>query len=165
MAAGSTYTPIATTTLGTAANSVTFTSFSGYTDVKLVVNASYNTAGEDYTCLQFNSDTGSNYSETPIKGNGTTASSAYAANRAFIFTQAVAGNGVRFMVECNFMNYANSTTYKTVLSRSNCASRDVTAGVGLWRSTAAITTIKIYGLSGDTFQIGSTFTLYGILAA
>jgi hypothetical protein len=163
MAAGSTYTPIATTTLGTAVNSVTFSSFSGYTDVKLVVNASY--SSEDYTCLQFNSDTGSNYSETPIVGNGTSVSSGRAANRAFIFTQAVAGTSVPFMVQCNFMNYSNSTTYKTVLSRSDCASRDVTASVGLWRNTAAITTIKIYGLTGANFQVGSTFTLYGIAAA
>ena len=163
MAAGSTYTPIATTTLGSAVNSVTLNSFSGYTDLKLVVNASY--SAEDYTCLQFNSDTANNYSETPIKGDGSTVASGRASNRAFIFTQAVAGTNVPFMVQSNFMNYSNSTTYKTVLSRSDCASRDVTASVGLWRSTAAITSIKIYGLTGANFQVGSTFTLYGIAAA
>jgi hypothetical protein len=159
----STYTPIATTTLGSAANSVTFSSISGYTDIKLVMNGSYN--AEDYACYQFNGDTGSNYSETPIVGNGSSVSSGRAANRAFIFTQAVAGAGVRFMIQSNFMNYSNSTTYKTVLSRTDCASRDVTASVGLWRNTAAITSIKIYGLVGNNFQAGSTFTLYGIQAA
>ena len=159
----STYTPIYTTTLSSATNSVTLNSFSGYTDLKLVMNGSY--SSEDYTCLQFNGDTGSNYSETPLVGNGSSVSSGRAANRAFIFTQAVAGAGVRFMLQSNFLNYSNSTTYKKVLSRSDCSSRDVTLSDGLWRSTAAITSIRIYGLTGANFQIGSTFTLYGIKAA
>jgi hypothetical protein len=158
-----TYVALATQTLGTAASSVTFSSISqGYTDLKLVMNASY--SSEDYTCFQFNGDTATNYSETPIVGNGSSVSSGRAANRAFIFTQAVAGTSVPFMVQSNFMNYSNSTTYKTVLSRSDCASRDVTASVGLWRSTAAITSIKVYGLTGANFQVGSTFSLYGIAA-
>jgi hypothetical protein len=38
MPAGSTYTPIATTTLGSAQADVTFNSFSGYTDLVLVAN-------------------------------------------------------------------------------------------------------------------------------
>jgi hypothetical protein len=37
MAAGSTYTPIATTTLSSSQAEVTFTSFSGYTDLVLIV--------------------------------------------------------------------------------------------------------------------------------
>lgn len=159
-----TYEPIASYTAPSAQNSYTFTSIPGtYTDLKMVVNGSFNS--EDYVCLQFNSDTGSNYSETPIVGNGSTVSSGRAANRAFIFTQAVAGSGVRFMVQSNFMNYSNSTTYKTVLSRTDCASRDVTASAGLWRSTSAITSIKVYGLVGNNFETGSTFTIYGIKAA
>ena len=65
------------------------------------------------------------------------------------------------------MNYSNTTTYKTILSRTNAAANGVDATVGLWRSTSAITSIEIgknSGMSG-TFQIGSTFTLYGIKAA
>lgn len=157
-----TYEPIATTTLGSAQNSVTFSSLGAYTDIKLVMNGSF--SSEDYACYQFNSDTGSNYSETPIVGNGSSVSSGRAANRAFIFTQAVAGASVQFMIESNFLNYSNSTTYKTVLSRTNCASRDVTASVGLWRNTSAITSIKLYGLVGNNFEAGSIFTLYGIKA-
>lgn len=159
----STYTPIATTTLGSAANSVTFSSISGYTDIKLVMNGSF--SSEDYACYQFNNDTGSNYSETPIVGNGSSVSSGRATSRAFIFTQAVAASGVRFMIQSNFMNYANTTTYKTVISRTDCVSRDITGSVGLWRSTSAITSIKLYGLTGANFESGSTFTIYGIKAA
>ena len=39
MPAGSTYTPIATTTLGSSQATVTFSSFTGYTDVILVASA------------------------------------------------------------------------------------------------------------------------------
>jgi hypothetical protein len=61
------------------------------------------------------------------------------------------------------MNYANTSTYKTVLTRSNKYDR-VGAIVGLWRSTAAINSITLTAYS-NTYAIGSTFTLYGIAAA
>jgi hypothetical protein len=163
--ATNTYVALRTTTVGTAVNSVTLdlTGITGYTDLKLVMNGSFSST--DYACYQFNGNTSSLYSETPIVGNGSTATSGLAANRAFIFTQAVAGAGVRFMIQSNFMNYANSAINKTVLTRTDCASGDVTASVGLWRNTAAITSIKIYGLTGANFEVGSTFSLYGIAAS
>ena len=62
MAAGSTYTPIATTTLGSAASSVTFSSISGsYTDLILITNPSSATTDQSIY-VQFNADTGTNYS-------------------------------------------------------------------------------------------------------
>jgi hypothetical protein len=70
-----TYEPIATTTLGSAAADVTFTSISGtYTDLVLVAVTQIGSSG-DYLGVQFNSDTGTNYSRTRLSGNGTSASS------------------------------------------------------------------------------------------
>jgi hypothetical protein len=66
------------------------------------------------------------------------------------------------MLRVNVMNYANSTTYKTTLSRADAANEELTAIVGLWRSTAAITSIKVAADAGINFSTGSTFTLYGI---
>jgi hypothetical protein len=65
------------------------------------------------------------------------------------------------------MNYSNTSTYKTSISRSgNPASEGTDVIVGLWRNTAAISTIDIVTLSGGTqFVAGSIFTLYGIAAA
>ena len=166
MAAGVTYTPIATTTLGSAQSSVTFSSISGsYTDLVLVVYIPSNSTNDDMY-LQYNSDTGSNYSNTTLRGNGTTASSTRGSNTT----------GARFSdsssptttTSCtaiiNIMNYANTTTYKTNISRSNNASTGVDSMVTLWRSTAAITSVKVYPASGNMAS-GSTFTLYGIQAA
>jgi hypothetical protein len=42
---------------------------------------------------------------------------------------------------------------------------NVNAVVGLWRSTSAINTIKIYDASSYNFSSNSTFTLYGIASA
>jgi hypothetical protein len=71
-----TYEPIATTTLGSAASSITFSSIPAtYTDLRLSVTTADAGATATYLALQFNSDTGANYSRTRITGNGSTATS------------------------------------------------------------------------------------------
>ena len=64
----------------------------------------------------------------------------------------------------SIQNYANTTTYKTMISRASDATQNAIAYVGLWRSTSAINSITL-SVSAGTFAIGSTFTLYGIKAA
>lgn len=166
MAAGSTYTPIATTTLGSSQSTVTFSSFSGYTDLVLVTSAK-TTSGSNDAVIRFNSDTGTNYSSTILSGSGSAASSARSTNATYAFLDSygwVTSSDFNAAVT-QIMNYSNSTTYKTVLSRSNNASAGVDAIVSLWRNTAAITSITILLAGSLTFATGSTFTLYGIAAA
>jgi len=167
MAAGSTYTPIATTTLGSSQSSVTFSSISGYTDLRLVINTGTSIAA--YPFIQFNGDTGTNYSLTELLGNGSSASSSRGTNMTHIQTYNVNTNtSIDTMMSWDIMNYSNSTTYKTVLSRANAAGNGTNAIVGLWRNTAAITSIYIGCINSGvarTFNTGSTFTLYGIAAA
>ncbi len=163
MAAGSTYTPIATTTLGSAATSVTFSSISGaYTDL-IVISSISITAGADDLRMQLNSDTATNYSDTILKGNGTSATSRRNTSGTGFYISWDGNLSTTISTYINhIMNYSNTSTYKTVLSRSNGTS-GLDAVVSLWRSTAAINTVKIY--SASNFAIGSTFTLYGIAAA
>jgi len=157
-----TYEPIATNTLGSAAASVTFSTISGsYTDLVLVFAGSI-TSGFDAINMQFNGDTGTTYSRTILVGNGTTASSSRDSTASSIQI-GIMGTDQSNTI-WNVMNYANITTYKTVLSRGNSASNSVRANVGLWRNTAAITSIILTAAS-STFISGSTFTLYGIKAA
>jgi hypothetical protein len=163
MAAGSTYTPIATTTLGSATNSYTFSSIpSTYTDLVIVFSGSSSSAG-DFFGVQYNSDTSSSYSNTYIGGSGTAAITGQSINYN------LGRNGVVYSAQANtiisIQNYSNATTYKTAISRSNTAANSTTAFVSLWRSTAAITSIKILVESAANFTVGSTFTLYGIAAA
>lgn len=162
MPAGSTYTPIATTTLGSAAATVTFSSIAGtYTDLILVADTQ-NASGADNFLLNFNSDTGSNYSVTRLSGDGSSASSSRATNQTILQCGQVQSTRSTTIVQ--IMNYSNTTTYKTTLTRQNNAANLVAANVNLWRSTAAITTILI-STSSYNFSAGSTFTLYGIASA
>ena len=165
MAAGSTYTPIATTTLGSSATSYTFSSIPGtYTDLVLVAsivtNATYGGLG-----IQVNGDTGTNYSTTFINGTGSSATSNRYSNatQAYVYDSTVQ-NQVSPAIY-NFQNYGNTTTYKTFVGRWNStgSSDRVNGSVSLWRSTAAITSINLF--ANGTWQSGTTLTLYGIAAA
>jgi hypothetical protein len=168
MAAANTYTQIASTTLSTAGTSVTFSSIAGiYTDLVLVVQASL-TANAGDLALQFNGDTATNYSMTYLTGTGSAASSGRETSKAFItcdWNSGVTTSQGNTMHIMNIMNYANATTYKTVLARGNGAATGTDAVVGLWRSTSAITSILIKTANTQTFAVGSLFNLYGITAA
>jgi len=166
MAAGSTYSPIATTTLSSAATSYTFSSIPGtYTDLVLVVTG--NTNNPTNPTMQFNGDTGTNYSTTWLAGNGTSASSSRASNASSIVTnnQGYMTSTSNTVIITQIMSYSNTSTYKSALSRSNAAATGTDATVGLWRSTSAITSVTVLTGSANTFSIGNTFTLYGIASA
>jgi len=158
-----TYEPVSTTTLGSAAASVTFSSIpQTYTDLILIV--SHDVTADALSGIQFNGDTASNYSATYIWGNGTSAFSGRESNAASAFAfYATAANGFHSAI-IQIINYSNATTYKTLISRENDAATEALAVVGLWRSTAAITSMVLLRRSGN-FATGSTFTLYGIKAA
>lgn len=162
-----TYEPINTQTLGSAQASVTFSSIPAtYTDLVLVYEAGNSGNIYDGTFARFNSDTGNNYSWTYLLGNGSTAISGRESNVAR--TGAGASGASRGMSILNIMNYSNTTTYKTILNRRSVVDASgytVGAEVGLWRSTAAISTVLLFVQSGTNFDAGSTFTLYGIKAA
>ena len=166
-----TYEPIATTTLSTAAADVTFTSISGtYTDLVLVVTAQQVTSGEDLV-LQFNSDTASNYSRTYLCGDGSTAHSgrSTSATNIILDHHATPPTTTSFGVATiNIQNYSNTTTYKTTISRANSLDASyagTVANVGLWRSTSAITAVKIFCTNSSNLKTGTVATLYGIKSA
>lgn len=167
MASGPTYTPIATQTLGSATASVTFSSISSaYTDLVVVVSG--NTSGDLDVQMQLGNgsvDTGSNYSVTFLYGTGSAAGSSRSSSQTIIGLGGIynSGSGIGTNI-ASINNYSNSTTYKTVLTRANNGGL-VQTRVGLWRSTAAINTIKLLVESSGTFNTGTTLTLYGIAAA
>jgi len=156
----STYTPIATQTLGSAAASVTFSSIpQGYTDLVLVV-AGNNSSSTYSPYIQFNGDTSTNYSITNLYGTGSSALSARASSTATAYFGSLGATQGNAIVQ--IQNYSNATTYKTALIRINDAGFRVNAGVMLWRSTAAITSVTVFNESPGTFASGTTFSIYGI---
>lgn len=164
MTAGSTYTPIATTNLS-GVNTYTFSSIpSTYTDLVLVMNAKVSANGSAYA--RVNGDSGTNYSGTGMRGTGSSAVSYRRTNDASFL---LSFNGITSTANgqwiLQFQNYANTTTYKTMLNRFNWTDSEVIAFAGLWRNTAAINSITTFIDGAGTFSSGTTVTLYGIAAA
>lgn len=159
-----TYDPIATTTLGSAASSYTFSSIpSTYTDLILVYSGIVDSSSQ-YFQVQLNGDTASNYSYTILSYDGSSASSFRQSSDGLLFGVTTSSTLQQGEI-MHFMNYSNTTTYKTTLSRFSSTAYQVWTHAGLWRNTAAINSIKLYTTAGANFKTGTTFTLYGIKAA
>jgi hypothetical protein len=162
-----TYVAIETKTLDSAVSSVTFTSIpQGYTDLILISSFAYSANNLDFRVQVGNNtiDGGSNYSSTHVMSNGsTTPTSDKTSSNTYIPGYRLVGGGTSRQIAIHqFQNYSNTQTYKNVLYRTNAASAELLAGIGVWRSTSAINTITLGPSGVPTFTVGSTFTLYGI---
>jgi hypothetical protein len=159
-----TYEPIATATGTGSSGVISFSSISGtYTDIICVAVSANTSAATNFT-IQINGDTGTNYSRTYLQGNGTSATSGRNSTETRIYFGDVGDTTIPSVNTIHFMNYSNTTTYKTVVGRYGEANIQLGAVVGLWRSTAAITSITLNS-AANNFTTASTFTLYGIKAA
>lgn len=162
-----TYESIASTTLGSASASVTFSSIpQTYTDLVFVITGNNNVGTAYGNSFTFNNDTTGSYSYTRILGDGSSASSSRDAN-ATTGAGGFTNNQTNQMILSvnHIQNYSNTTTHKTWLLRTGDTGDRVFAYVCLWRKTEAISTIKSEIIGGGTYDAGSTFTLYGIKAA
>lgn len=164
MAAGATYEPIATTTLGSAQSSVTFSSISSsYTDIVVVIDGTATTSFGQLQ-MRINGDTGTTYSTAYFWGTGSAAVSDRDSNISGGMNPGFIGTGQGNNI-FHIQNYANTTNNKVVIARSSVPGNRVAITTNLWRSTSAITEVRFNILGGDTFASGTTFTLYGIAAA
>ena len=164
--ATATFTPLATQTLGSAAASITFSSIPGtYTDLRLVLTCTTSVSG-DTVVAQFNSDTTANYSNTYLLGTGT---SVFSGNNSSV-TSAPIGIGattsttIPTLFSTDIQSYAGATNKAFLSSGSSDqnGSGNVAITIHLWRSTAAITSIKLFLAGGNNFAIGSIATIWGI---
>ena len=159
--ATATYDSIATTTLSTSTASITFSSISGsYTDLILVCQGTL-ASGNLY--FQLNSDTGNNYSARLLKGDGSSATGNYSYSNSNSGRLGEGGSSQGLYIT-HFNNYSNANVYKTCISRSNVADNHTSLWCSLWRSTSAITTIKIGPTAAGNLDSGFVATLYGIKA-
>jgi hypothetical protein len=173
MAAQSTYTPIATYTLGSN-NNFSFTAIpSSYTDLRLVVYCrSTVSSTNDQIAGSFNNDGSALYSRTYLNGDGSSATSSRQTGQTYWTIGYIPGNtatsGIFGATTIDILNYSNTTTYKTMIVRSagdlngSGATRE---DVILYRSTNAINQITFNPLAASSFLTGSQATLYGITAA
>lgn len=161
----STEVAIATTTLSSAASTITFSSIgAGYTDLRIVLVGT--TTASVVPNMYFNSDTGSNYSITVLAGDGASAFADRLTNQTAIWIADTISTSTTnpIMLTADIFSYAGSTN-KTVLCTGSAdmnGSGGVERSVGLWRSTSAITSVTLNART-TTWKIGTTATLYGIL--
>ena len=159
-----TYEPIATTTLGSATKSITFSSIPAtYTDLRVVLVGTIQTAADFYE-VTFNGTT-SGYSWTHLSGDGSTAASGrITSNTKWVPNLPLAGSTtIPMLSTVDIFSYAGST-FKTGLMETSAdlnGSGRVIRSVGLWQNTAAITSIKLE-VQSYNWNAGTTATLYGI---
>lgn len=162
-----TYEPIAKTTLSSAVSTITFSSIPAtYTDLKLIFTGNLTTSVAQPR-IRFNGDTATNYSDTSLTGDGTTSTGGRDASATWIYLFKTGQISTLFSFSAvDIFSYAGSTNKTCLILTSNDKNGSGTteALVGLWRSTSAINSINI-SIGANTFAIGTTVNLYGILKA
>ena len=165
------YESIATVTVGAGGSAnITFSSIpSTYQHLQIrLIARSAKTSSADNLRIQFNSDTANNYASHELYGTGSSAaayaetstSSTYADYIASDYNSAnIFGVGV-----IDVLDYVSTNKYKTIRVLSGYdanGSGGISFSSGLWQSTNAITSIKIY-FGANNLQQYSTAALYGV---
>jgi hypothetical protein len=159
-----TYIALADLTLSTGDSSITFSSIpASYRDLVLIVSGT--STGGGFFAMRLNSSA-TGYSRVAMAGNGSTTISYTAGSTEFIDTGFAIGANNSFVHIANFMDYSATDKHKTVLVRGNTpqntANQPIAAGAFRWANTNAVTSIEVF--MGNTFNSGTTFTLYGIVS-
>lgn len=170
MAAQSTYTPIATASGTGTTNEIVFNDIpQGYTDLFVSLYVNLTATGTVWSYVNGYSASGL-YSDTMLLANGSSATSSRStgANQYNIIPAASIGSTYPAAINFHLLNYSNTTTFKTALTRGasdQSGSGQTTCDVALWRSTAAVTSLAFNTFGGANFATSTRATLYGIAAA
>jgi hypothetical protein len=169
----SAYDSIATVTVGSGgSSSITFSSIPAtYTHLQIrgIAQPYYASAAEGQLSMQFNGDTGQNYTRHGLFGNGSTTATTGFATGTYNYinierfywgnTGSIFGSSI-----IDILDYTNTNKNKTVRSIGGYdtnGSGQVALASGLWTNTNAITSI-VLSASGSTLNQYSSFALYGI---
>jgi hypothetical protein len=163
-----TYEPIGTQTLGTAAASITFSSIPAtYTDLRLILTGTPSVDGSNFY-MQFNGITTTTYSSTILYGNhGPAVGTFTLTSQPQFWLGFESSNTLDSTVDINIFSYAGSTN-KTIFTAESSDTNivgQISLTSGLWRSTAAITSIRLFVYNSGNYNAGTVATLYGIKAA
>jgi hypothetical protein len=167
---------IATVTVGiNGASDITFSSIpSTYThlQVRAIARSEEAAGGVATLRMQINGDSGTNYAQHYLDGNGTSATSGATSSISYALgalsapkDSALASTYAGIVVD--FLDYKSTNKYKTIRTLSGVdlqfqGNIDLTSS--LWMSTDAITSIKFY-FNANALKRYSHFALYGIKVA
>lgn len=180
MPAGNTYTQISSQTLTGNASTITLNSFSGYTDLRIVM--SFFTNADGIETLSFNGGpSGTAYEEMILNSFSNASSGGVAGYKAFVYSGrsdfyvyggwTQNGTTTPAIMEFYVPLYSNTDTFKYVFGSYGSGQAQTTGTYyehdlwqGQWRSSAAITSIQINRASG-AFTSGTVVSVYGITEA
>jgi hypothetical protein len=168
-----TFETIETRLLTSSQSAIVFSSIpQTYTDLVIVLVPISN--GTNFVAVQFNTDTsagGTNYSRVTYSTGGTGPFTDQRSNRYAIEVDYFesTGTGPNTTNEIHIFNYTTTAAFKTILSKNSASDRNaggvgVGTGVGTWRNTEAINSVRL-SLNAGTFSSGTRATIYGIKAA
>lgn len=151
---------ISTTILGSTSASVTFSSIpTGYKHLQIRMAANSTASGATY--WRFNSDSGNNYSQHLLYGNGSSvASGATTSTNAGYIGYTTTGANIFPASIIDILDFASTTKNKTVRVLHGDNNANIMLNSGAWYSTAAITSVSLF--ANVNYVAGSRFSLYGI---
>jgi hypothetical protein len=172
------------TVSGTSTTSISFSSIpQTYKSLQLrilsgIYDSGVTQAQVSQNYVQFNGDTGNNYTMHYLYGNSASTVAAgnsvgnnviYTGYKTNNYTGTTSGTAVSMGVTIiDIIDYSNTSKYKTLKYIGGANNNDssgysaITIGSGLWLSTSAITSMLFPNYFGGTFYPGTTFALYGI---
>ena len=165
--------PIFTKTLTNAVYTFTFNNIpQNYTDLYLEISGRTDYASASWDsggAIFFNGDNaGTTYSSTLLTNNGATTTSSRYANNPYTYYGNIPTTSITNTfgnIGIYIPNYSGASFKQTLISvnnENNATTSYQYQESGVWRSTAPITSISLYGGAGN-WAAGSTFTLYGTL--
>jgi hypothetical protein len=162
---GPTFELISTTLVGSAVASVSFTLTSAqqaaYKHLQLRLTGQPVANGATMW-VQFNGDNASNYNHHYLYGNGSTVTSGNGATANGVLVGGVSGFGNTIFMDAvmDILDVQSTSKNKTTRCLSG-SSTEIDLASGLWRSTAAISSLTVY-FTGTNVNTNSRFSLYGV---
>ena len=163
---------IATVTLGSNASSITFNSIPSvykHLQIRGISKDTRTGTGAQSLIFQLNSDTGANYAQHGLSGDGSSASSfgSASASNGRIGEEPTSDSASQLFGASiiDILDYQNTNKYKTIRAlngNDRNGSGTIYLSSSLWMNTAAVTSIKIYTTNSENLVTNSTFALYGI---
>jgi hypothetical protein len=166
-----TFNLVTSTTLGSAAATVTLSGITGYTDLYIIgarVRETDTSSGILSGTMRFNSNTGATYDFNYRNATTTVTDTTTQSSTSIGFLRSATSNSYGFSPwEFYIFNYGTSDM-KVAYIRTGGASVSTTAmstvsGIGLWNNSAAVTSISF--LAATTFAANTSFFVYGITKA
>lgn len=153
------YIALATTTLGSATSSVTFSSIPNtYKDLVLALDATVN----DFVnvLVSLNGDTSNVYTRVQMTGSGSGSGSASQGTHPGLY-MVFGAPSERVYAQLQLMDYSSTNKHKTALSRGHTFGSELAARALRWPSTAAVNSVTVTAQTG-TFLTGSRLSLFGV---